>query len=1348
MSRYYKYIDKFENENKSINYNNTSNENLSNLNVKEDKYKSYNFNMPDTANSLNNISRINTLNNKQNKQSSSLLRNSINNKNNKASKPLSEEDEENIKKNNKIHYKPNKDNNNLSGKLINQPKTTITLQINNLIGKGGFAEVYSSYYQKLALAIKQLNLHFIDCEKEYELIKKIKHKNLPLLLGVALSNNNINESTIVEFDSFYLSRADFSYSLIKLINSAKINKEKDDSSSDYFGKKESSMNSQSVSTSILCRNRFTNLIMQLIEGEALDKVNNMSKSLSFRSAYNSYNNKNNPDIYKLSNNNDNNACNYNNKSNNISNLNSFIHDQDTANNNNPTFISRFSNLNLKNIITKTNTDSVSKSVNKVNNYLSNNYNNNKNNRNNKDATVTSFYQHLHLQKSKLIVDLSSLINYIHQFDIIHRDLKPGNLMLEYKTNRLKLLDFGISRTAETTVTSSKPRVGTIQYLSPEYCPSSDSEMKVKINKKSDIWALGLIISEMFSGMKPWAEKNYSNPIQILGFLYNRKKFLIPDCIKDDNIRCLIEKCTEYDIGKRFSSDEVDYFCKEVLICGLMDMRCECCYGTSLSKDNYKGYCSFSDDLSTSNEKSNDMSDNCNKDYFCCCSRNEIESNHFLIINKNIISNKKAICKKLNWSYSSLLRNDLISLLEEANNKTDTDNNNTTSNEYINKTLTNNKKSNYKKIRILCLLKDIQQYLFDYKAKLIKNDNKRNPLITYKTTVVNSGDANSSKNTIERLNLKELNTKIVKLNTTKIIPILVNGNFNVKSSFTASTRSNTINSNNIDCLNRISSVDINKNIYSDNLSNLSSNSKNTNHISTNHANLRGNNKSISLIDKCLMDINSSTVYYYEERKSSSLFLFCFMYREKKLNVVEVSTDSISSSNNSRISNNTTNSISINDSNNPHTINVNENNFLNKSEVFKQLQKFNKLYNIDISNIDNIYFYRSNSTYISKLNNDSNSNNTIYTNYTNNSSTNNIKNRKISFLILSNSNTEISFSYVDLADTYSKITAKTLINLKEFIITDINSSSCNNKRISKYHDNNFSLLSFHINSISNNIIILVVFNDKYYIISLIVEHCNNQNSIVVVKKEVIYLSQLLEANNQGKYNDIKIDNSDLVDVLDTTIDNTAIITFCTISYTENNNIKLKQIIITDNKNKENSSTRVGIISIRDSNKIIEENNIAIIHSIKYINNSSITSNNYNYICLVCSTLHTQNNKKLLIFKILNKQKEKEPATLLLSKYINITGDISQIILKSYSSRNLDYLIIQYPQNKVDFINLDYLHNNDSDNICSLTKTGKPITSFDLVSNTNPNSYDTESDYQKDNADIFALFSNKTGSVTIYK
>jgi eukaryotic-like serine/threonine-protein kinase len=97
----------------------------------------------------------------------------------------------------------------------------------------------------------------------------------------------------------------------------------------------------------------------------------------------------------------------------------------------------------------------------------------------------------------------------HALGIIHRDLKPENLFLTRRMDEsplIKVLDFGISKILETTITTddalsvstTRSLLGTPLYMSPEQLRTPE-----QIDGRSDVWALGVILFELLTGERPF-----------------------------------------------------------------------------------------------------------------------------------------------------------------------------------------------------------------------------------------------------------------------------------------------------------------------------------------------------------------------------------------------------------------------------------------------------------------------------------------------------------------------------------------------------------------------------------------------------------------------------------------------------------------------------------------------------------------------------------------------------------------------------------------------------------------------------------------------------------------------------
>lgn len=90
------------------------------------------------------------------------------------------------------------------------------------------------------------------------------------------------------------------------------------------------------------------------------------------------------------------------------------------------------------------------------------------------------------------------LGHAHDERLCHRDIKPSNLMIT-RRGEVKILDFGIARPAEdaTVITQVGSVVGTAPYMSPEQLMGYD------VDHRSDLWAVGVLLTEMVTGERPF-----------------------------------------------------------------------------------------------------------------------------------------------------------------------------------------------------------------------------------------------------------------------------------------------------------------------------------------------------------------------------------------------------------------------------------------------------------------------------------------------------------------------------------------------------------------------------------------------------------------------------------------------------------------------------------------------------------------------------------------------------------------------------------------------------------------------------------------------------------------------------
>jgi serine/threonine protein kinase len=105
-----------------------------------------------------------------------------------------------------------------------------------------------------------------------------------------------------------------------------------------------------------------------------------------------------------------------------------------------------------------------------------------------------------------ILQACEAIAEAHTIGIVHRDLKPANLFLTHRADgspSIKVLDFGISKAIsadgiDSGMTRTQSVMGSPRYMSPEQMRSTRD-----VDQRTDIWAIGVILYELFSGLRPF-----------------------------------------------------------------------------------------------------------------------------------------------------------------------------------------------------------------------------------------------------------------------------------------------------------------------------------------------------------------------------------------------------------------------------------------------------------------------------------------------------------------------------------------------------------------------------------------------------------------------------------------------------------------------------------------------------------------------------------------------------------------------------------------------------------------------------------------------------------------------------
>jgi CHASE2 domain-containing sensor protein/tRNA A-37 threonylcarbamoyl transferase component Bud32 len=97
----------------------------------------------------------------------------------------------------------------------------------------------------------------------------------------------------------------------------------------------------------------------------------------------------------------------------------------------------------------------------------------------------------------IVAQVADALEYAHSKGIVHRDIKPANIMKLDETGEVKVTDFGIARITASSKTKTGVIMGTPSYMSPEQVAGR------KVDGRSDIFSLGVVLFELIAGGKPF-----------------------------------------------------------------------------------------------------------------------------------------------------------------------------------------------------------------------------------------------------------------------------------------------------------------------------------------------------------------------------------------------------------------------------------------------------------------------------------------------------------------------------------------------------------------------------------------------------------------------------------------------------------------------------------------------------------------------------------------------------------------------------------------------------------------------------------------------------------------------------
>ncbi|MBI3207562.1 MAG: protein kinase [Candidatus Solibacter usitatus] len=148
------------------------------------------------------------------------------------------------------------------------------------------------------------------------------------------------------------------------------------------------------------------------------------------------------------------------------------------------------------------------------------------------------------EKLSLMEQACDGLAYAHQRALVHRDLKPANLFVE-NSGRLKILDFGVARVADSNLTKAGMAVGTLNYMSPEQLRGE------KCTAASDVFSCGVVFYELITGRHP-----FSSGVRDVSAIMSNVMFEAPPPMRDSfpevtsSLELMIGQALEKDAARR------------------------------------------------------------------------------------------------------------------------------------------------------------------------------------------------------------------------------------------------------------------------------------------------------------------------------------------------------------------------------------------------------------------------------------------------------------------------------------------------------------------------------------------------------------------------------------------------------------------------------------------------------------------------------------------------------------------------------------------------------------------------------------------------------------------------------
>ncbi|GBC06598.1 hypothetical protein RclHR1_06950004 [Rhizophagus clarus] len=122
----------------------------------------------------------------------------------------------------------------------------------------------------------------------------------------------------------------------------------------------------------------------------------------------------------------------------------------------------------------------------------------------------------------LALQLASAVEFLHDEDIIHSDLHASNILVHQDS--IKLADFGLSKKIAEASSDASKILGIIPYVDPKKI----NNQNYKLNKKSDVYSIGVLMWQISSGYEPFKNKSFDHDACLIFYILNGNREEIID----------------------------------------------------------------------------------------------------------------------------------------------------------------------------------------------------------------------------------------------------------------------------------------------------------------------------------------------------------------------------------------------------------------------------------------------------------------------------------------------------------------------------------------------------------------------------------------------------------------------------------------------------------------------------------------------------------------------------------------------------------------------------------------------------------------------------------------------------